>query len=103
MNVTVFLTGLLASAPLFVLGFLIGVQRRFHLISGLDAKRIADPDGLAHFAAGIITAIGPAVVAGCTWLAVVPRHENAVAAVMVAATSLLAVWLMVGLRSYLKP
>ena len=53
-NVWLLAVFIAASAPAFAIGYAMREKRRIDLISGVDPKRVLDPEGLARFVGNAI-------------------------------------------------
>jgi hypothetical protein len=86
------------SLPAFGMGYAMREKRRIDLLSGVDPKRIADPEGLARFAGNSMYAIGGVGVATGFALAVAPKEAQfPISIAFVVVTNLLVLLLIVGL------
>lgn len=97
------------SVPVFVVALLVG-RGHLHLINGLDADRVADPDGLARRLSLLLSLVGLSIFAsagGFYWAGDDEGREATVAFALVLAVSALAIGLVLAVsnarRDYRDP
>lgn len=86
----------LTSAPVFVFAWLVG-RGRLHLVSGLDARRVEDPAGLARRLSLLLWLVALAMLgaaAGFYWAGTHEARASAVVVALVVAVNVLGVVLL---------